>query len=132
GRSLEDEVNYGKLRDLEVANFKKNVQPQLEKRVGLIYKKAFMQVVEADMLAKGLVKAEDHWQAWSTEDRVQVGVKCIELLIESTGLVELDRVNAGVIGADAENIKLSDKYADIIATRASALAGISPIHQPCV
>ncbi|AWD92487.1 DNA-directed RNA polymerase [Pectobacterium phage Jarilo] len=132
GRSLEDEVHYGKLRDLEVAHFKKNVQPQLEKRVGLIYKKAFMQVVEADMLAKGLVKAEDHWQAWSTEDRVQVGVKCIELLIESTGLVELDRVNAGVIGADAENIKLSDKYADIIATRASALAGISPIHQPCV
>ncbi|UYD60855.1 RNA polymerase [Aeromonas phage avDM11-UST] len=48
------------------------------------------------------------------------------------GLVVLERQNAGVVGADAETLSLAAEYADAIATRAGALAGISPMYQPCV
>lgn len=131
GRAIEDEARFGRIRDLEAAHFKKNVEEQLNKRVGQVYKKAFMQVIEADMLSKGLLGGEA-WSSWNTEDTIHVGVRCIEMLIESTGLVELVRNNAGVVGADNESIELAKEYADIISKRAGALAGITPMHQPCV
>ena len=131
GRSVEEEMRFGRIRDLESKHFKKSVQQQLEKRVGHVYKKAFLQVVEADMLKKGMMDGQA-WRAWSSEDSIQVGVKCLELLIESTGLIQLEREGAGIAGADSENVKLAPEYADIISKRAGALAGISPMFQPCV
>lgn len=131
GRAIEDEARFGRIRDLEAKHFKKNVEEQLNKRVGHVYKKAFLQVVEADMLSKGLMGGEA-WSSWHKEDSIHVGVRCIEMLIESTGLVVLERQNAGVAGADAETLSLASEYADVIATRAGALAGISPMYQPCV
>lgn len=131
GRAIEDESRFGRIRELEGKHFKKNVEEQLNKRVGQVYKKAFMQVVEADMLSKGLLGGEA-WSSWNKEETIHVGVRCIEMLIESTGLVELVRNNAGVVGADNESIELTKEYADIISKRAGALAGIAPMHQPCV
>lgn len=131
GKAVEDEARFGRIRDLEAKHFKKHVEEQLNKRVGLVYKKAFMQVVEADMLDKGLLGGEA-WSSWSKEETVHVGVRCIEMLIESTGLIEMQRLNAGVVGSDSEAIQLTKEYADIISKRAGALAGISPMHQPCV
>ncbi|AZV02339.2 DNA-directed RNA polymerase [Pectobacterium phage Q19] len=131
GKALEDELRYGRIREMEQAHFKKNVDAQLKKRIDYVYKKAFLQVVEADMLAKGMLD-ETPWESWGAADGIQVGVKCLELLIESTGLVELDRVAQGVAGHDSETIKLSDEYAAIISKRATSLAGINPMQQPCV
>ena len=131
GRHLEEEMRFGRIRDLEQKHFKKNVKEQLEKRVGHVYKKAFMQVVEADMLSKGLMGG-DAWHSWSSEETIQVGVKCLELLIEATGLITLEREGKGIAGADSEKVRLADEYVDIIAKRAGALAGISPAYQPCV
>lgn len=131
GREIEDESRFGRIRDLEVKHFKKSVEEQLNKRVGKLYKKAFLQVVEADMLSKGMMGGEA-WTSWHKEDTIHVGVRCIEMLIESTGLVTLVRQNAGVVGKDAETIELTNEYADIISKRAGALAGISPMYQPCV
>lgn len=131
GRSLEEEMRYGRIRYLEAKHFKKNVQEQLEKRAGHIYKKAFMQVVEKDMLARGMLNGVG-WDVWSSEQTMQVGVKALELLIESTGLVGIEREGAGVVCDDSEVVYLAPEYAEAIANRAGALAGISPLFQPCV
>lgn len=131
GKAIEDEARFGRIRDLESKHFKKNVEEQLNKRVGVVYKKAFMQVVEADMLSKGLLGGEA-WSTWHSEDRIHVGVRCIEMLIESTGLVNVERQNAGHVASDAEIVTLADEYAEIISKRAGALAGIAPMFQPCV
>lgn len=131
GKALEEELRYGRIRDLESKHFKASVQGQLEKRVGHVYKKAFLQVVEADMLSKGLLGG-DAWHSWKAEDTVQVGVKCLELLVESTGLVSVEREGHGIAGEDSEHVKLTDEYMDAIGKRAGALAGISPMFQPCV
>lgn len=131
GKAVEDEARFGRIRDLEAKHFKAHAEEQLNKRVGQVYKKAFMQVVEADMLSKGMLGGEA-WSSWSREETMHVGVRCIEMLIESTGLVEVQRVNAGVVAADSETLVLAQEYADIISKRAGALAGIAPMHQPCV
>lgn len=130
GRAIEDEARFGRIRDLEAKHFKKHVEEQLDKRVGKLYKKAFMNVVEVDMVNNGILK--DTWQSWKTEEAMHVGVCMIERMIEATGMVTLVRSNAGNIASDSQNIELTPDFADIISKRAGALAGISPMHQPCV
>lgn len=131
GRAVEEEMRFGRIRELEQKHFKKNVEEQLNKRNGHVYKKAFLQVVEKDMLKKGMMGGVG-WESWDADTTVKVGIKLIELLIESTGLVEVVRESHGVVTADTEQVRLADSYADIISTRAGALAGISPMFQPCV
>lgn len=131
GKAIEDEARFGRIRDLEAKHFKKHVEEQLNKRHGQVYKKAFMQVVEADMIGRGLLGGEA-WPSWDKETTMHVGIRLIEMLIESTGLVELQRHNAGNAGSDHEALQLAQEYVDVLAKRAGALAGISPMFQPCV
>ncbi|WWD15021.1 RNA polymerase [Klebsiella phage Keithstache] len=131
GKAIEDEARFGRIRDLEAKHFKKHVEEQLNKRHGQVYKKSFMQVVEADMIGRGLLGGEA-WSSWDKETTMHVGIRLIEMLIESTGLVELQRHNAGNAGSDHEALQLAQEYVDVLAKRAGALAGISPMFQPCV
>ena len=134
GKALEDEARFGRIREQEAAYFKKNVADQLDKRVGHVYKKAFMQVVEADMISKGMLGG-DNWSSWKTDEQMHVGTKLLELLIEGTGLVEMTK-NKMADGSDdvtsMQMVQLAPAFVELLSKRAGALAGISPMHQPCV
>ncbi|WZX10827.1 T7 RNA polymerase [Salmonella phage DS_BP2] len=130
GRSIEDELRFGRIRDEEAKHFKNHVQDALNKRVGIVYKKAFMQAVEGKMLDAGQLQTK--WTTWTPEETIHVGVRMLELLIGSTGLVELHRPFAGNVEKDGEYIQLTEQYVDLLSKRAGALAAIAPMYQPCV
>lgn len=130
GRTLEDEIRFGRIRDKEQEHFKKAIAENLNKRAGVSYKKAYMQAVEASMLEQG--QLEDAWGTWSPTEAVHVGIKMLEIVIESTQLVELKRYGAGNAAADVEMVHLSDFWVKKMAQRGFSLAGIAPIYQPCV
>lgn len=130
GRSIEDELRYGRIRDEEAKHFKVNIKDALNKRVGMVYKKAFMQAVEAKMLDANQLKTT--WNAWSNEENIHVGIRMLEILIASTGLVRLLREHAGNVQKDNESIQLAEEFVQLLSVRAGALAGISPVYQPCV
>lgn len=130
GRTLEDEIRFGRIRDKEQEHFKKAIAENLNKRAGASYKKAYMQAVEASMLEQG--QLEDAWGTWSPTEAVHVGIKMLEIVIQSTQLVELKRYGAGNAAADAEMVHLSDFWVKKMAQRGFSLAGIAPIYQPCV
>ncbi|QLF85753.1 RNA polymerase [Escherichia phage PhiV-1] len=130
GRSIEDELRFGRIRDEEAKHFKNHVQEALNKRVGIVYKKAFMQAVEGKMLDAGQLQTK--WTTWTPEESIHVGVRMLELLIGSTGLVELHRPFAGNVEKDGEYIQLTEQYVDLLSKRAGALAAIAPMYQPCV
>ncbi|MDU3350150.1 MAG: DNA-directed RNA polymerase, partial [Clostridium sp.] len=130
GRSIEDELRFGRIRDEEAKHFKNHIQDALNKRVGAVYKKAFMQAVEGKMLDAN--QLTNKWSSWTPEENIHVGVRMLELLIASTGLVELSRPYAGSIAKDAEYVTLTAEYTELLSKRAGALAAISPMHQPCV
>lgn len=129
GSAIEDEIRYGRIREAEGNHFKKYVKAALDKRAGASYKKAYMQAVESSMLAEGQLK--DSWIHWEKNLVINLGVKLIEIVIETTGIVELHRINVGT-KAEAETIRLTQKYIEYFTGRARQLAGISPILQPCV
>lgn len=130
GHSLEEEQRYGRIREQEAAHFKKFVEPALAKRAGKKYKVAYMQSVETHMLEAG--ELENVWCSWSREEVFHTAVKMIEIVIESTGLVQMVRLNAGNTKDDAETLELSEEFATYFTQRAHVLAGISPVYQPCV
>lgn len=130
GRTLEDEIRFGRIRDKEKEHFKKAIAENLNKRAGASYKKAYMQAVEASMLEQG--QLEDAWGTWSPTEAVHVGIKMLELVIQSSQLVELKRYGAGNAAADVEMVHLSDFWVKKMAQRGFSLAGIAPVYQPCV
>ena len=130
GRTLEDEIRFGRIRDKEQEHFKKAIADNLNKRAGASYKKAYMQAVETSMLEKG--QLEDAWGTWSPTEAVHVGIKMLEIVIQSTQLVELKRYGAGNAAADVEMVHLSDFWVKKMAQRGFSLAGIAPVYQPCV
>lgn len=130
GRTLEDEIRFGRIRDKEKEHFKKAIAENLNKRSGASYKKAYMQAVETSMLEQG--QLEDAWGTWSPTEAVHVGIKMLEIVIQSTQLVELKRYGAGNAAADVEMVHLSDFWVKKMAQRGFSLAGIAPVYQPCV
>lgn len=130
GRTLEDEIRFGRIRDQEKEHFKKAIADNLNKRAGVSYKKAYMQAVETSMLEQG--QLEDAWGTWSPTEAVHVGIKMLEIVIQSTQLVELKRYGAGNAAADVEMVHLSDFWVKKMAQRGFSLAGIAPVYQPCV
>lgn len=130
GRTLEDEIRFGRIRDKEKEHFKKAIAENLNNRAGASYKKAYMQAVETSMLEQG--QLEDAWGTWSPTEAVHVGIKMLELVIQSTQLVELKRYGAGNAAADVEMVHLSDFWVKKMVQRGFSLAGIAPVYQPCV
>uniref|UniRef100_A0AAU6W4B5 DNA-directed RNA polymerase n=1 Tax=Pseudomonas phage Lepni01 TaxID=3138536 RepID=A0AAU6W4B5_9VIRU len=133
GGALEDEARFGRIRVLEAEHFKRAIAPALAKRNGLTYKKAYMEKVEESMLQKG--ELAQPWVEWGIADsdvRFHMGIRMLEILIESTQLIEVRRDHAGDKKQDGEYIFLNAEWAEKLQNRAYALAGITPQYQPCI
>lgn len=133
GGALEDEARFGRIRTLEKQHYEKHIAKALAKRNGLTYKRAFMEKVEESMLKKG--ELSQKWVDWNVADsdvRFHMGVRMLELLIESTQLITVKRDFAGDKKKDGEYVFLKEEWVDKIASRAYQLAGVTPQYQPCV
>lgn len=127
GSNIEDEIRFGRIRDQERAYFKAWIQPKLDERISLKNKRALMSVIESAMIEDKRIEGYD---GWVSEDKVHVGIKLIEMLV-SADVLETVRMFAGT-KKDSENIRLTESFSELIKTRAFSLAGIAPVHQPCV
>lgn len=133
GRAIEEEARFGRIRDEEAKHFQKHVKEALNKRNGHTYKKAFMEAVESKMLEAGELNGA--WSDWANADTDvmhHIGARCLEILIKSTGLVELIRVGAGKKAEDQQTVQLSGPWLEQLAKRTFSLAGINTLNQPMV
>lgn len=125
GSAMEDEARFGRLRELEGKYFEKHIEKALNQRTDEAHKKAFLSAVE------GHVKDLGAFQQWTKEKSISTGYKMIELAIEGCGLVERESMNPGTAN-EVITVHLNQKIVDKINIRAFSLAGMAPIHQPCV
>lgn len=137
GRTIEDEMRFGRIREEEVEHYKRFVRPSLDKRNGQLYKREYLKAVEKNMLETG--KLSSQWIAWEKDEanlendkRFQVGIKLMEILIESTELIVVRRDYAGDSRRDQEIVELHPEWVKKMGERAFNLAGIAPVYQPCV
>ncbi|WP_443691782.1 DNA-directed RNA polymerase [Pseudomonas sp.] len=133
GRGLEEEARFGRIREQEAAHFKNHIKQALNKRNGHTYKVAFLEKVEAHMLdANELSGAWESWDHLENDVTYHMGIRLLELLIESTQLVEVKRENAGNVKLDGEFVSLTPEWSEKLCSRAYSLAGITPRHQPMI
>lgn len=137
GRTIEDEMRFGRIREEEVEHYKRFVRPALDKRNGQLYKREYLKAVEKNMLQTGHLTSQ--WVAWEKDEanlendkRFQVGIKLMEILIESTELIVVRRDYAGNSRKDQEIVELHPEWVKKMGERAFNLAGIAPVYQPCV
>lgn len=137
GQTIEDELRFGRIREEEVEHYKRFIKPALDKRNGQLYKKEYMKAVEQKMLEAGELSSQ--WVSWERDEanpendrRFQVGIKLMEILIESTELIVVRRDHAGNAKKDQEVVELHPEWVKKLGERAFSLAGIAPVYQPCV
>ncbi|CBZ41982.1 RNA polymerase [Pseudomonas phage phi15] len=133
GRGIEEEARFGRIRDQEAKHFKKYIREALNKRNGHTYKRAYMHAVEDRMLEAGELNGA--WSDWDNEDPTiiaHIGLRCIEALIESSGLVRITRRSAGNVKEDCNVLELEPQWVEMLNQRAFTLAGVNTYHQPCV
>lgn len=128
GSNVEDEIRFRRLRVVNEAHYKKVIEPNLEKRVDQKYKKEFLKAVESSML--NAEELTESWHQWSTAECMQMGNIGVEALIEVGFLTMDSKANDGKSATYI--VTLTNGIDERIAERATALAGISPVHQPMV
>ena len=80
GTAVEDELRYSKIRETERKQYEK-ILIGAKKRTSGHYRHIYA-VRQADRL-------DDGWKRWVRTDRLHVGIKMLDLCIQSVGLVEL-------------------------------------------
>ncbi|WP_085589309.1 DNA-directed RNA polymerase [Pseudomonas sp. B14(2017)] len=136
GKSVEEEMRYGRIRDEEAKKFKRFIEPNLAKRHGHTYKMQYMQAVEASMLEQG--ELSSHWAQWERDEknfendmRFQVGFQLLHYAAAAQ-LIVIERVGAGNKKDDKQIIVVHDQFAAMINDRNFSLAEAHPLYQPCV
>lgn len=133
GKKIEEEARFGRIRDEEAKHFQKHVKDALNKRNGHTYKKSFMEAVESKMLEAGELNGA--WADWGASDADithHIGARCLEILIKTSGLVELVRPHAGHKKDDGQMVMMTAPWLEQLNKRAFSLAGINTYNQPMV
>jgi DNA-directed RNA polymerase len=133
GGALEEEARYGRVRAAEQAYYQKHLKKALAQRNGNTYKVEYMARIEQQMVDDGKLTSE--WIDWNSMDadvRYHMGIRMLELLIESTQLIEVRREHKGIKKLDGEYVYLKPEWAEKLQSRAYILSGIFPRYQPCV
>lgn len=129
GGDIEDEVRFGAIRDADAKHFKKTIAPNLAKRSGEHFRRAYMRAVETAIIDQG---NHTEWEGWDNVAKAGVGLKLIDLVIQSTGLVEMETINKGSRTMMKTILSITDQYAEWLSNRTLTLSGMVPVSAPCV
>jgi len=121
GTAVEDEIRFAVIRSEERKAYEKLVDGA-KKRTSSKYKHIY---------ATRLAEQHDDWEGWSRTDRVQVGVKLIDILMQTIGLIE--------VSTNGEDTEKALKYVKALPTtlewiekKNNATALLRPVYEPMV
>jgi DNA-directed RNA polymerase len=133
GGALEEEARYGRVRQAEQAYYQRHLKKALAQRNGNTYKVEYMARIEQQMIDDGKLTHEwQQWDAMEADVKYHMGIRMLELLIESTQLIEVVREHKGNKKLDGEYVYLKQEWAEKLQSRAYILSGIFPRYQPMV
>lgn len=128
GKAIEEEARFGRIRDLDRKNYEGNIAVNIKKRGSDHFKRSYASAVEQSMREAGELTEWDHW---GVSNRMAVGLKMVELMIE-LGLVELVDENAGDAKKHVKKVQLAEDFDGWLQERLGWLSGTMPAWSPCV
>lgn len=85
-KNVEDELRFQRIFSVLSKSEKRLKEAQLNHRIGVIYKAAYLRSLENSKILLGDLEV---WQKWDQSQRLAVGIKLIELAISSLGVGDL-------------------------------------------
>ena len=130
GRAVEDEIRFGKIRDAEAAQFHKYVKPNLDKRIGQEYKKAYLSKVEDDLANRKLL---DEWDKWPAVQAYNVGLVIVDMLSAVLGMFTLETKYRTTAASSAiQHLVMADEWQTALINTSANNAMMVAMRQPCV
>jgi DNA-directed RNA polymerase len=126
GRAIEDEARFGSIRDRDPDHWHKAILPNIQKRSGDVFRRAYVRAVEKSMRDQGTIKA---WDSWPNDDTIMVGLKMLEIVIETTGMVTIQTNKAQHA---MNSIHLTPDTEEWLVKRTGSLAALACAPMPMV
>lgn len=121
GTAVEDEMRFSVIRSDERRTYEKIVDGA-KKRTSAKYKHIY---------ASRVAEQHDEWKHWTRTERLQVGIKLIDILVQAIGLIEIE--------TNGENTEKALKYVkalpstlEWIEKKNTATALLRPVYEPMV
>lgn len=121
GTAVEDEMRFAKVREEERSQFDKLVKGA-KKRTSGHYKRVY-----ATRMSDRVIE----WGRWSRTERLHVGVKLLDIMIQSIGLVEITTRFDGP-GQGIKHVVATPETLAWIEKKNGATALLRPIYEPMV
>lgn len=128
GDAVEKELRYKQVLNSMESREKSFFKEGLSKRVAFSYKYQYLARKERLMAEEGKI---DRWAKYTGQQKTQIGLKLIELLIISTGIIKLYR-EVGKLNRPVYKIKIDEDIVNYIDRNDEEYASLLFIHQPMV
>jgi len=122
GTAIEDELRYSKIRETERKQYEK-ILIGAKKRTSGHYRHIYA-VRQADRI-------EDGWQRWVRTDRLHVGIKMLDILIQTIGLVELTHQKVDK-DQSIKYVKALPETLEWIESKNEVTQFLRPVYEPMV
>lgn len=122
GTAVEDELRFSKIREAERKAYERLVIGAKKRSSG--HYRHMYAVRQADRL-------EDGWVRWARTDRLHVGVKLLDLCIETIGMVEITHQKVDK-DQSIKYVKALPDTLEWIETKNEAMQFLRPVYEPMV
>lgn len=121
GTQIEDELRFSDIRATERKKYERLVDGA--KKRGAYQYKHIYGVREADKFHQ--------WEKWSRTDRLHVGVKMLDICIETLGLVELNHMKTEK-DQSVKHVKATAETLEWITKKNEVISMLRPVYEPMV
>lgn len=121
GTAVEDEIRFSSIRDGERKIYDRIVKGA-KKRTSARYKHIY---------ATRVAEQHDDWEGWSRVDRLHVGVKLLDIMMQAVGLVEVSS-NLDSSEQGLKYVKALPETLEWIEKKNNATSMLRPVYEPMV
>ncbi|QDB70995.1 RNA polymerase [Bordetella phage vB_BbrP_BB8] len=121
GSAVEDEMRFAEVRASEAKTFEKLVEGA-KKRTSAHYKHVY---------AARIAEATIEWDRWSRTDRLHVGIKLLDILIQTIGLVEIV-ANSSHSKQATKYVRATPETLEWIEQKNEVTSMLRPVYEPMV
>ena len=121
GTAIEDELRFAEIRETERKAYERLIAGA-KKRSAYHYKHMYA-VRQADRV--------DNWERWSKTDRLHVGIKMLDILINTLGLVEINNQKTER-DQFVKHVRATQETLDWIEKKNEVTSLLRPVYEPMV
>ncbi len=126
--AIEDEMRFRKFEECAKREWKWASETVNKQTQSVVHKRRVLMV----MMARAAEENKElQWDTWEETKKLHIGIKCLDLVITTTGMFKYATVFAGKHKTETE-IQPTKEFLDVIQDRAEFCAVLQPVYLPTI